>query len=93
MFDGVTYIDPNHDPIIHEGEDAATVIVMNAGPFSIELRAWRQPSADGDPFVRVRLWPGNTKSVNGSLIRARLAEGPGYGNSERRFAAIGWRVV
>jgi hypothetical protein len=32
MFDGVTYVHPNYDPIIHEGESAATVIVMNAGP-------------------------------------------------------------
>jgi hypothetical protein len=51
MFDGITYVDPTHDPIIHEGEHAATVIVMNAGPCTVELRGWLQPQAVGDPIV------------------------------------------
>jgi hypothetical protein len=92
MFDGITYVDPNHDPIIHEGEDAATVIVMNAGPCTVELRGWRQAQADGEPYIRTRLWPGNTKSVNAHLIRAHSTEdGPDI--TGRRYAAIGWRIA
>ena len=53
MFDGVSYVDPNHDPIIHEGEDSATVIVMNAGPCTVELRTWTQPRGEGEPLVHV----------------------------------------
>jgi len=96
MSDGITYVDTSHDPIIHEGEDAATVIVMNAGPSTVELRAWREVSAEKEPEVKVHLWPGNTKSVSGHLIRAHtITEGPFLSSHyyPGPFAAIGWRVV
>jgi len=99
MWDGVTYVDPSHDPIIHEGFRAASVIVANAGPAAIALRAWQthKPKSD-DPDIEVQLWPGNTKSISGNLIRARSLEAPyivkpGSTTDPPRFAAIGWRFV
>lgn len=95
MFDGVTYVDPNYAPIIHEGRDRATVVVMNAGPATVKLKAWPETKPDGQPDVEMRLWPGNTRSISGSLIRAILEEGPFVGSPAARpsFAALGWRVV
>jgi hypothetical protein len=100
MFDGVTYVDPTHNPIIHEGRDSATVVVMNAGPFAVRLKAWPETKPSGEPEVEMQVWPGNTRSISGSLIRAHIdvrmpylsppypPPGP-YGP----FAALGWRVV
>jgi hypothetical protein len=94
MWDGVTYVDPNHDPIIHEGRVAATAIVTNAGPCDILIRGWRSTKASGDPDIQLRLFPGNTRSVSSELIRAKVVPGdrapPPF---PPPFAAIGWRIV
>lgn len=95
MFDGVTYVDPTYNPIIHEGRDSATVVVMNAGPGPVRLKAWSETKPMGEPEVDMQVWPGNTRSISGSLIRAHLAEGGPYLGPPYHgpYAALGWRVV
>ncbi|MDR6859833.1 hypothetical protein [Variovorax guangxiensis] len=97
MWDGVTYVEPSHDPIIHEGEDSATVVVTNAGPATVRVRIWKStpPEQTEKAQLELELRIGNTRSVSGHLIRAAIAKGdqvpalfPGV-----PFATLLWRVV
>jgi hypothetical protein len=94
MWDGVTSIDEQHDPIVYEGEEQALVIVMNSGPGSVELISWKsnKPEREQEPMCRIELRPGNTKAVKGPLIRVRLHSEQWPGSRSPRHAAIGWRV-
>jgi hypothetical protein len=93
MWDGVTYVDPSHSPIISEGNNAARVVVTNAGPSTVTLLGWpvTRPDSHTTPDINVRLWPGNTISVSTCLLRANLGEGPALGPG--LFAALAWRIV
>ena len=55
---------------------------MNAGPMKVRLRAWPETKPKGDAEVEMLMFPGSTRSISGSLIRAYLQE-------EVRFAALG----
>ena len=58
MWDGVTYVDPTHDPIIHEGFAAATVVVTNAGPNGVFLRGWQSfLPGSADPIFKSSCGP------------------------------------
>jgi len=108
MWDGVTFVDPTHDPIIYEGLGPSTVVVNNAGPGKVCLCAWRenQPSAATKPDVAMELRPGNTRALSGTHIRAAIGNEtsskvehpkrrPGEFPrtlSEPQYAAIGWKV-
>jgi hypothetical protein len=46
MWDGITYVDQNHNPIISEGKNAARVIVTNAGPWTVRLVGWPVTNPD-----------------------------------------------
>lgn len=75
MWDGVTYVEPRHDPIIHEGREAATVVINNAGPADVRIKAWYQvPPLHSLPDIDIELRRGNTRSVNACLIRASMSE-------------------
>ncbi|MHC2432736.1 hypothetical protein ACVMB0_000111 [Bradyrhizobium sp. USDA 4451] len=93
MWDGVTYVDPSHSPIISEGKNATRLVVTNAGPSTITLLGWpvTNPAPQTTPEINVRLRPGNTISVSTCLLRANLGEGPAPGPNP--FAALAWRVV
>jgi hypothetical protein len=91
--DGVTYVDSNHDPIIHEGLGIVNMVVINAGPCTIELLGWESPRQEGDARIRMTLWPGNTRSISAALIRARLGDGPNIGSGGHSYSAVGWRIV
>lgn len=99
MWDGVTYVEPSRRPIIHEGTDAANLVVSNAGPAVIDLFVWRRAGFGefderGSPDLRMRLPPGNTRSVSGPMIGLGIAEdGDGSLPSSAPFAAVAWRVV
>jgi hypothetical protein len=94
MWDAVTAVDEHHDPIIYEGDGAETVLVINAGPDTVELRAWLQtaPPPDMAPIARLEVRPGNSKAVRGALIRARIFGKDQFGHGGNRFAALGWRI-
>jgi hypothetical protein len=94
MWDGVTYVDDQHSPIISEGAVATRVIVTNAGPSSVALRGWfvTAPEKGAAPDVQIELWPGNTSSIAAHLIRAKSIDGPSIEHA-KHFAAIAWRVV
>jgi len=94
--DGVTYVEPNHNPIIHEGMEPATVVITNAGPGGVEVRVWLELQPRGskqDPFARLQLRPGNTRSVSGCLIRVAVHPSPPGLPLTPQFAALGWKVV
>jgi hypothetical protein len=94
MWDAVTSVDDEHDPILYEGEESAVVIVTNAGPRVVEVVAWSitKPKRSEVPVSRLELRPGNTKAIRGSLVRARLHEAQPT-SDHRLHAAIGWRIV
>lgn len=102
--DGVTYVEPSYSPIIHEGMESATVVITNAGPAGIEVRVWidrQPPGSEQEPTIRLELRPGNTRSVNGRLIRAGIRTSPSPAPAQPhgvplpplQFAALGWKVV
>jgi hypothetical protein len=102
--DGVTYVEPSYSPIIHEGMEPATVVITNAGPAGVEVRVWielQPPGTQQDPFARLELRPGNTRSVSGCLIRAAIhtphppamPQGRPLPSPAAPFAALGWKVV
>jgi hypothetical protein len=90
MWESVTAVDSNHDPVIYEGSAQRVVTVLNAGPGTVELQVWdvTKPTPDTKMVARLELRPGNTRTTGGSLVRARAIAtlgGPAY-------AAIAWRV-
>lgn len=96
MWDGVTYVEPNYAPIIHEGHEPATVVIVNAGPASIRVSVWSMTQPEGRADIDMELRAGNTRSVSGKLIRAGLAFDRSQDPDsfpDPPFAALGWRVV
>jgi hypothetical protein len=87
MFHGVTYVDSSYSPIIHEGP-TVNVVVLNAGPATVLLNAWTEvPNAsDKAPNLSMELRPGNSRSIGGSLIRAKI-------KVSEQSAALGWRII
>jgi hypothetical protein len=94
MWDGVTYVDNDHSPIISEGKFTTKLLVTNAGPSSVAVRCWDVPRPDSmeKPDIQIQLWPGNTSFVAGSLVRATITDGPRLGPA-KAFAALGWRII
>jgi hypothetical protein len=94
MWDAVTAVDEQHDPTIYVGDGAETVVVVNAGPETVELRAWPQaaPPPDVAPIACLKVRPGNSKAVRGALIRVSLFGREQFGRSGNRFAAVGWSI-
>lgn len=94
MWDSVSAVDQDHDPIIYEGKEPVVVIVMNAGPSSVIIQAWYKtdPPYGSEPFARLELRAGNIKAINGSLIRAKLVPSTIRGPRRSDYAALGWTV-
>ena len=94
MWDSVTVVDEDHDPVLYEGQEPVVVIVMNTGPGPVIVQAWRKPDPPhgSEPFARLELRPGNIKAINGSLIRAKLASSTIGGPRRSDYAALGWTV-
>ena len=96
MFDGITYVDPTYSPIIHESRVSANVVVLNAGPGVVRLRAWsdfQDASSSLPPDINMRLAPGNIRSIGGCLIRASIYEESNTLQLQAPpFAALGWRI-
>lgn len=93
--DGVTYVEPSYNPIIHEGLEPVTVVVTNAGPAAVEVRVWAElqsPGSKQDPFARLQLRAGNMRSVSGRFIRVAIDPHVPY-PAGPPFAALGWKVV
>lgn len=94
MWDGVTYVQPSRRPIIHEGTDAARLVVNNVGPGVIDLLVWVHTGPGQQlPDMRMRLPPGNTRSVSGPMIGVGFADDQSDCiRSPAPFAAVAWRV-
>lgn len=97
MWDGVTYVEPSRRTVIHEGFQAAHVIVTNAGPASVDLLVWSEAmpvSDDYRPKIAMRLPPGNVRSASGPMIAVGLSDTyRGLPPGDPPFAAIAWRMV
>lgn len=86
MWDAVTHVTDDYDPILYESPDGSNALVLNAGPGSILVRAWLEIDTHGEePHLKVELRPGDQRILGGRLIRARLMSG--------QCAAIGWRLL
>jgi hypothetical protein len=96
MWHGLTYVEPSHRPVIHEGFGAAHIIVTNAGPGVVDLMAWKEPmpTADEPPSFKMRMLPGNTRSAIAPMIAVGLSDnqaGSMLGISI--FATVAWQMV
>lgn len=92
MWDAVTYVETQHNPIISEGRQETKLLATNAGPGVVELLGWHTPApGEGkEADIKVQLRPGNTTSIAACLIRARLVKDPSVYSL---FAALGWRIL
>lgn len=103
MWEGVTYVEPSHRPVIHEGTAPVHAVVMNAGPATIALHVWRERTSDreSEPTFTMIMPPGNTRSVGGGMIAVGIsgselvrARGSASENGKHgAFAAVAWRTV
>jgi hypothetical protein len=96
MWEGVTPVAAGYDPIVSESPGPAKVVVFNAGPGVVQLRAWdvRHPKSGADADSDMELRPGATRTVWGSLVRVALKdsdEPAAVAQSPSKFAAVGWR--
>ncbi len=86
MWHAVSPVSSEHNPIIYEGQEIASVSVINAGPGTAKVWGWNDDISDRDaPDVSVELRPGNNVVVSARLMRAHLHSGS--------FCAIAWRVL
>jgi hypothetical protein len=95
MWDGFSSVDQHYDPIIYEGDPVSVVKVLNAGPGSVELRAWSKPDpGETKPDLSVRMLPGNIRTISGCLVRVGL-----YAPSDippspvALYSAVGWKYL
>lgn len=96
MWEGVTVVQPGYDPILSETPDTTTVILMNAGPGFITVRAWddRHPESTR-PDIEMEMRPGDTRIVSGQLVRAHIIidENSGcHSAPKQNFSCVGWRI-
>jgi hypothetical protein len=101
MWDGITPVEPGYDPIVSESAFPLGVLVTNAGPSTITLKAWdrTQPGDHEAPDISMELRPGSTRFVVASLVRLHSTDaepeaalGGNYRQPSPRFAAAGWRI-
>jgi hypothetical protein len=98
MWEGVTPVAAGYDPIVSESPGPAKVVVFNAGPGTVQLRAWdvRHPQHGSDADSDMELRPGATRAVWGALVRVALKDADdipvGGDEPAAKFAAVGWRA-
>ena len=86
MWQAVSPVSSEHDPIVYEGRPNCVVAVMNAGPGFIQMRGWTENiSRRDEPDFQLELRSGDTRIVSACLLRARLLRG--------NFCAIAWSVM
>ena len=91
MWDAVTAVNREYDPIIYEGTKPLAVVVTNSGPATVKILAWDKtcPAVGAKPVARLELRLGDSKAVRGCLVRAHLSDPD---TQPIPFAAIGWRI-
>lgn len=93
MWIGLAPIGPGSGRVIYEGVDAALVTIHNAGPSSIEIRAWADaPPESPKPDFRMRVWAGGTRAIQGRTISVLLESDNTSLPTEVKFAAVGWNI-
>ena len=101
MWDGITPVSEGYDPIVAESDSPVEVLVTNAGPGTIVVKAWDEPRPDpGDAPKSMELRPGATRFIVGKLVRLGASDSmreegpPVVPRTERKdFAAAGWQVT
>lgn len=74
MWQCIAYVEPDYGPVLYEGVRPAIVIITNAGPATIEVKAWddMQPDPKAKVPVKLQLRSGNQRMVSGKLVRASI---------------------
>jgi hypothetical protein len=86
MWHSVVPVSGDHDPIVYEASSPANVLVLNAGPGIVKVRAWMTPTgAPPNPALEQELRAGAQAMVGAALVRVKLHLGD--------FAAVGARVL
>ncbi|AWH85219.1 hypothetical protein HYN59_08850 [Flavobacterium album] len=100
MYQIITPVTENHNPIIVEGNLLTQTLLFNAGPSVIEAQVWHRWRGKEkgkfqedayEPNFKIELRPGNQKIVTGSFIRVGLKQIEN--SNEEKFAAIGSRTI
>jgi hypothetical protein len=98
MWNAVSSVSANYDPVVYEGPADETVVILNAGPGTIEARAWTDPKTfHEEPTSHLEMRPGDQRAISGTLIRLRLKQQPPYpppvpGQIPTPFASAAWRL-
>jgi hypothetical protein len=91
MWDIVSPVTQDHDPIVYEGSRPQEALVINSGPGTFRIKAWHSlDSIEDEPQISVEVRPGDQRIVFGSLIRVAIEESS---KSNPNFSAAGWRLV
>jgi len=97
MWHAVSSVLPNYDPVIYEGHEEQTAVILNAGPGTIEARAWSHPETfRKEPLAHLEMRPGDERAISGALIRLSLKVGHGgaapMSAQGLPFASAAWRL-
>jgi len=80
-------VKPGYDPVAYEGEEVSKVLVLNAGPGTIQARAWKTvPSKRNiSPDLELELRAGSQRVVAGRLVA--------FHADDNEPAAAGWAII
>ena len=104
MWDGFLSVDEHYDPIIYEGTNRTTVLVLNGGPAIVELHGWLDTHPEPDSQKsKIKLYPGMTTTISGELLRVhfvkeqefidRRSSNDSKNSDTRKYAVVGWRFI
>ena len=90
MWHAVSSVLATYDPVVYEGQVEETAIILNAGPSTIEARAWSDPKAlKQPPALKLEMRAGDQRAMRGALILLHLKQRTG----EDPFASVAWRLL
>lgn len=98
MWHAVSSVSASYDPVVYEGPADETVVILDASPRAIEVRAWSDPKTfQEEPASHLEMRPGDQRAISGMLIRLRLKQQPPYpppvrGQVPAQFASAAWRL-
>jgi hypothetical protein len=101
MWEVVCPVGPGYDPVVYEGQNTQSVLIINSGPSVIVAHAWDKPSQEKplnryssnvykheyDSNYRFELRVGIQRIVTGRMILVCIEEGSDIG-----FSAVAWRL-
>lgn len=87
MWHSITPVEHGHDPIVYEGSEPSVMVVLNAGPGTIEVRSWDSRTGPRQrPDMKMEVRAGSQRIVRAALVRIALQQGS-------TFAAVGSQLI